>query len=84
MSVRMITQVKHSFDLSYKTLVYCSYKRNNVNIIFKHAIESAPFELTRIIIKVLFGENFLIRSDSYGWIFFTSQRGISIYIHVSD
>jgi len=32
--------------------VYCSYKKNNVNILFEHEISTAPFELTRIIIKV--------------------------------
>jgi hypothetical protein len=38
--------------------VYCSYKKNNVNILFEHAHLTAPFELTRIIIKVLMYINY--------------------------
>ena len=83
MSARMITAVNRLLNHSYD-LVYCSYKRNNVNIIFKHAIESAPFELTRIVIKVFSDEMLFIGPDSISWIFVTCQGGIGIYIHVSD
>lgn len=83
MSAWMTTPVNRLLKLSYK-LVYCSYKRNNVNIIFKHAIESSPFELTRIVIKVLSSEMLLTSAESISGIFITCQRGIGIYIHVSD
>ena len=82
MSAWMMIWVNRLLNHSYK-LVYCSYKRNNVNIIFKHAIESAPFELTRIVIKVLSREMLLIGAESISWILITCQGGISIYIHVS-
>lgn len=32
--------------------VYCSHKRNNVNIIFEHPLSNVHFELTRIVVKV--------------------------------
>jgi hypothetical protein len=83
MSARMITRVNRLLNRSYES-VYCSYKRNNVNIIFKHAIESAPFELTRIIIKVLSGKMLLIGADPIIWIFIACQGGVSVYIHVSN
>jgi hypothetical protein len=83
MSARMITQVHRVLNHSYE-LVYCSYKRNNVNIIFKHAIESAPFELTKIIIKVLSSEMLLIGADPIIWIFITCEGRVGVYIHVSD
>jgi hypothetical protein len=51
MSAPMTFQVFPRFLVSQE-LVYCSDKRNNVNIMFEHAVGAVPFELTRIIIKV--------------------------------
>jgi hypothetical protein len=82
MSAWMTLWVHRLFNHSYE-IVYCSYKRNNVNITFRHAIESAPFELTRIVIKVLSDGMLLIGADPVIWVFITCQRGISVYFYVS-
>jgi hypothetical protein len=51
MSAWMIIQV--TCVNAFLMTVYCSYKRNNVNILFEHAHLAAPFELTRIVVKVV-------------------------------
>lgn len=51
MLLRMIILVFRYSALS-NVLVYCSDKRNNVNILFEHAQKGVPFELTKIVVKV--------------------------------
>jgi hypothetical protein len=63
-------------------LVYCSDKRNNVNILFEHA-HSAPFELTRIVVKVMPIAALLMSTDPLNWILFTGPRRASIHLHVT-
>jgi hypothetical protein len=63
--------------------VYCSYKRNNVNILFEHAQSPAPFELTRIVVKVNSMKLHLI-VDAVIWIYLAGKRGTCIYLYVPN
>lgn len=61
--------------------VYCSYKKNNVNILFEHAISTAPFELTRIIIKVRSTSIYTDLSDSLSRLLVTCARRIRFHLY---
>ena len=67
MFVPMIIQVIVTDSRIINLLVYCSYKRNNVNILFGHANSTAPFELTRIIVKVNSTSALLIQTPPTGY-----------------
>ena len=64
-------------------LVYCSHKRNNVNITFEHAVANIPFELTKIIVKVCPATNneSIDCIDSASRIFLSSQRRSCVCIY---
>jgi hypothetical protein len=82
MSVLMIIQVVPLSLGIINLLVYCSYKRNNVNILFEHANSTSPFELTRIVVKVIS----MLRStnpDTLDWLFIARQGRSSLYFHVT-
>jgi len=83
MSVPMIIQVGPFLLAIVDSLVYCSYKRNNVNILFEHASSAAPFELTRIVVKVipLFSP---VNPDTSNRLFIARKGRSSIYFHVTN